>query len=54
VVLAGRAAQLHPAIAAAMRAALPVSLMMEQKVARSHEAAAKLAARTASQRTGKN
>ncbi|WP_230504493.1 BadF/BadG/BcrA/BcrD ATPase family protein [Janthinobacterium sp. FW305-128] len=54
VVLAGRAAQLHPAIAAAMCAALPVSLMMEQKVARSHEAAAKLAARTASQRTGKN
>jgi len=54
VVLAGRAAQLHPAIAAAMRAALPVSLMMKQKVARSHEAAAKLAARTASQRTGKN
>ncbi|SIP89253.1 BadF-type ATPase [Janthinobacterium sp. TND4EL3] len=48
VVLAGRAAQLHPAIAAAMRAALPVSLMMEQKVARSHEAAAKVAARTAS------
>ncbi|WP_230492192.1 MULTISPECIES: BadF/BadG/BcrA/BcrD ATPase family protein [unclassified Janthinobacterium] len=54
VVLAGRAAQLHPVIAAAMRAALPVSLMMEQKVARSHEAAAKLAARTASQRIGKN
>ena len=54
VVLAGRAAQLHPAIAAAMCAALPVSLMMEQKVARSHEAAAKLAARAASQRTGKN
>ena len=48
VVLAGRAAQLHPAIAAAMRAALPVSLMMEQKVARSHEAAAKVAARAAS------
>ncbi|MDZ5636680.1 N-acetylglucosamine kinase [Janthinobacterium sp. GMG1] len=54
VVLAGRAAQLHPAIAVAMRAALPVSLMMEQKVARAHEAAAKLAARAASQRTGKN
>ncbi|MDQ4626897.1 N-acetylglucosamine kinase [Janthinobacterium lividum] len=54
VVLAGRAAQLHPAIAVAMRAALPVSLMMEQKVARSHEAAAKVAARAASQRTGKN
>ncbi|PHV47578.1 ATPase [Janthinobacterium sp. BJB301] len=54
VVLAGRAAQLHPAIAVAMRDALPVSLMMEQKVARSHEAAAKVAARAASQRTGKN
>ena len=50
VVLAGRAAQLHPAIAAAMRAALPVSLTMEQKVARPHEAAAKVAARAA----GKN
>lgn len=48
VVLAGRAAQLHPAIAAAMRAALPVSLTMEQKVARPHEAAAKVAARAAS------
>ena len=44
VVLAGRAAQLHPAIAAAMRAALPDWLMMEQKMARSHEAAARLAA----------
>jgi glucosamine kinase len=48
VVLAGRAAQLHPAIAAGMRAALPVALMLEQKVARSHEAAARLAVRTAS------
>lgn len=54
VVLAGRAAQLHPAIAAAMRAALPVSLTMEQKVARSHEAAAQVAARTASQGGGKD
>ena len=54
VVLAGRAAQLHPAIAVAMRAALPVSLMMEQKVSRSHEAAAKLAARTASLYAGKD
>ena len=54
VVLAGRAAQLHPAIAAAMRAALPVSLQMEQKVARSHEAAAKLAARTARPCADKN
>lgn len=47
VVLAGRAAQLHPAIAAAMRAALPVSLAMEQKVARPHEAAARIAVKTA-------
>lgn len=54
VVLAGRAAQLHPAIATAMRAALPVSLQMEQKVARSHEAAAKLAARTARPCAGKD
>ena len=45
VVLAGRAAQLHPAIAAAMRSALPVSLMMEQRTVRSHEAAARLAAK---------
>jgi len=54
VVLAGRVAQLHPAIAAAMRAALPVSLTMAQKVARSHETAAKLAARTASLCAGKD
>ncbi|MDN2717689.1 ATPase [Janthinobacterium sp. SUN120] len=47
VVLAGRAAQLHPAIAAAMRAALPVSLTLEQKVARPHEAAARIAVKTA-------
>ncbi|MGK5077617.1 BadF/BadG/BcrA/BcrD ATPase family protein [Janthinobacterium sp. HLX7-2] len=47
VVLAGRAAQLHPAIAAAMRAALPVSLTMEQKIARPHEAAARQAAKVA-------
>ncbi|KKO65774.1 BadF/BadG/BcrA/BcrD ATPase family protein [Janthinobacterium sp. KBS0711] len=47
VVLAGRAAQLHPAIAAAMRAALPVSLTMEQKIARPHEAAARIAVKAA-------
>ncbi len=47
VVLAGRAAQLHPAIASAMRAALPASLTMEQKVARAHEAAAKVAVKAA-------
>lgn len=56
VVLAGRAAQLHPVIASAMRAALPASLTMEQKVARPHEAAARQAAKAvataASQDTG--
>ena len=50
VVLAGRAAQLHPAIASAMRAALPASLTMEQKVARAHEAAAKVAVKAALRR----
>jgi glucosamine kinase len=45
VVLSGRAAGLHPAIAAAMRAALPATLALEQKVARPHCAAARLAAR---------
>ena len=52
VVLAGRAAQLHPVIASAMRAALPVSLQMEQKVARPHEAAARQAAKAAAALTG--
>jgi len=47
VILAGRAARLHPAIAAAMRAALPASITVEQKLARSHETAARLAARPA-------
>ncbi|WP_300753005.1 BadF/BadG/BcrA/BcrD ATPase family protein [Janthinobacterium sp.] len=46
VVLAGRAAQLHPAIFAAMQAALPASLALQQKVARAHVAAARLAARS--------
>jgi len=45
VVLAGRAAELHPAIAAAMRAALPSGIKMQQKTARPHFAAARLAAR---------
>ena len=48
VVLAGRAAQLHPAIFAAMQAALPASLALQQKVARAHVAAARLAARSVS------
>lgn len=45
VVLAGRAAQLHPAIAAAMRAALPASLALEHRVLRPHCAAARIAAK---------
>lgn len=45
VVLAGRAAELHPAIAAAMRSALPPGIKMEQRAARPHFAAARLAAR---------
>ncbi|WP_338768524.1 BadF/BadG/BcrA/BcrD ATPase family protein [Massilia sp. METH4] len=45
VVLSGRAAELHPLIAQAMREALPASLAMEQRTARPHAAAARLAAR---------
>lgn len=45
VVLSGRAAELHPAIAAAMRSALPPGIKMEQRTARPHFAAARLAAR---------
>ncbi|WP_317205483.1 BadF/BadG/BcrA/BcrD ATPase family protein [Janthinobacterium sp.] len=44
VVLAGRASALHPAIAQAMRAALPASVGLEHRVARPHHAAARLAA----------
>ncbi|MDC8757944.1 BadF/BadG/BcrA/BcrD ATPase family protein [Janthinobacterium fluminis] len=44
VVLAGRASALHPAIAAAMRAALPAALALEQRVVRPHHAAARIAA----------
>ncbi len=43
IVLAGRAAMLHPAIAAAMCAALPSTLTMQQKTAQPHHAAARLA-----------
>jgi N-acetylglucosamine kinase-like BadF-type ATPase len=45
VVLAGRAASLHPAIAASMRAALPDTLPLQQKDAQPHFAAARLATR---------
>lgn len=45
VVLAGRAAQLHPAIHAAMRAALPDAISLRQSVGHAHHAAARIAAR---------
>ncbi|GGY91722.1 N-acetylglucosamine kinase [Pseudoduganella plicata] len=45
VVLAGRAASLHPVIATSMRAALPHTLSLQQKDAQPHFAAARLAAR---------
>lgn len=44
VVLSGRAAELHPSIAAAMRAALPPQTRMTQTATRAHHAAARLAA----------
>ena len=44
VVLAGRAAELHPSIAAAMRAALPPQTQLTQTAMRAHHAAARLAA----------
>ena len=47
VVLAGRAATLHPAIFAAMRAALPDALPLTQRAGHAHHAAARLAARAA-------
>jgi N-acetylglucosamine kinase-like BadF-type ATPase len=43
IVLAGRAATLHPAIAAAMRAALPAELPLRQRDTQAHHAAARLA-----------
>lgn len=45
VLLAGRASTLHPAIMAAMRAALPAHIPLQQTVVQSHLAAARLAAR---------
>jgi len=44
VALAGRAADLHPAIAAAMRASLPAGTLLTQGAMRAHHAAARLAA----------
>ena len=45
VVLAGRAAQLHATIYAAMRAALPDALSLTQAVGQAHHAAARIAVR---------
>ncbi|MFL6671829.1 MAG: N-acetylglucosamine kinase [Massilia sp.] len=47
VVLSGRAAELHPMIAAAMREALPPGLVPTQRATQAHFAAARLAARPA-------
>lgn len=44
VVLSGRAAELHPSIAAAMRSTLPPGTDMTQAATRAHHAAARLAA----------
>jgi len=44
IVLSGRAAALHPLIAASMREQLPAALAFEQRTARPHAAAARLAA----------
>ncbi len=44
VVLAGRAAELHPAIAASMRACLPPGTILTHSTTRAHHAAARLAA----------
>jgi N-acetylglucosamine kinase-like BadF-type ATPase len=51
IVLSGRAAQLHPLIAQAMREALPAHLSLEQRTARPHAAAARLAIRPESTKT---
>lgn len=46
VALTGRAAQMHPAIGAAMRAALVPGVDLQVRESRAHHAAARLAART--------
>ena len=47
ITLAGRAAQLHPAIADAMRAALPASTPFQVRISEAHVAAARIAAKGA-------
>jgi hypothetical protein len=44
VVLAGRAAELHPLIAETMRATLPPEVPLRRKTAQPHFAAARMAA----------
>ena len=51
VVLAGRAAALHPLIAETMRAALPATLALRQVTAQPHVAAARIAARSTARRS---
>jgi hypothetical protein len=51
VALAGRAAGPHPAIHAAMRAALPDALSLTQAAGHAHHAAARIAARAPTNRT---
>lgn len=48
VILAGRAAELHPLIFNAMRAALPDAISLTQSTAQPHHAAARIAARALS------
>lgn len=48
VALSGRAADLHPAIASALRAALPDNVKLERRTAEGHRAAARLAIELAS------
>jgi len=45
IVLAGRAAELHPLVSEAMRAELPPGLTLQKRAARPHHAAARMAAR---------
>ena len=52
VALAGRAAELHPTIAAAMRASLPPATQVTQAAMRAHHAAARLAAADGRPATG--
>jgi N-acetylglucosamine kinase-like BadF-type ATPase len=49
VALSGRAAELHPMIAAAMRGALPADMMLAQTASEAHLAAARLAAQPSNQ-----